>query len=50
MEEVFNRGNFEVDDVFVAPDFRNHEMSADARLGNRPHLAGASFTLVGRSS
>ncbi len=43
MEEVFNRGNLEVADAFIAPDFRNHEMSADAPCGPDAFTAPARW-------
>ncbi len=43
MEEVFNRGNFDVADAFVAPDFHNHEMGDDAPRGPEAFKAPARW-------
>ncbi len=42
-EEVFNRGNFDVVDALVAPDFCNHEMGADAPRGPEAFTAPARW-------
>jgi len=43
MDEVFNRGNFAAADALVAPDFRNHEMSADAPRGPEAFVGPARW-------